>query len=191
STATPSTATFIAIHATTDPGTDASALLRTLTTGDGIYVQDQGNAANFVRYDLTGPAVNNTTWFRLPVAIHGSSSGGSLPSNNTPLLAHSPPSGAGGAGAGMDIPGLTASDPDYPDEVAIYDISATGNRKVTVGKIGGLLHTAPGGRLSLTTNPTDDADALLTNVYYVPYLHNRINLWDGTRWVALTFSTYT
>src|SRR5262249_14366841 len=111
------------------------------------------------------------------------------PSNNTILLVQFTTSGAGGAGAGMDITGLTASDPDYPDEVAIYDISATGNRKVTVGKIGGLLHTAPGGRLSLTTNPTDDADVLLPTFYSVPYPHTLTILWDGTRWVALPFST--
>jgi|GEM_PF-2009949 len=48
----------------------------------------------------------------------------------------------------------------------------------------------PGGRLTLTSGtPVTTSDVTgATTVYYTPYLHNIINLWDGYRWVPTEFS---
>lgn len=48
----------------------------------------------------------------------------------------------------------------------------------------------PGGRLTLTTAvPVTTADVSgATTVYYTPHRHNRIALYDGTRWLWRTFS---
>src|SRR5262245_3115147 len=120
--ATVTAATAIAIHATTDAGTDASNLLKTLTTGDGIYIQDQGNSANWVRYDITGAVTNNTTWFQIPVAIHtATSSGGSLPTNNTPLAVQFTTGGSGGGGGTVTSVGLS-----LPGEFTVTGSPVTG-----------------------------------------------------------------
>jgi hypothetical protein len=49
---------------------------------------------------------------------------------------------------------------------------------------------APGGRLTLTTAvPVTSADVLTSsNVYYTPYLHNVIQLWDGVNWIPSVFT---
>lgn len=53
--------------------------------------------------------------------------------------------------------------------------------------------TPPGGRLTLTTGvPVTTADVTgATNVYYTPYLHNVITLWDGKVWLAIEFAQVT
>lgn len=51
----------------------------------------------------------------------------------------------------------------------------------------------PGGRLTLTTGvpvTTSDVTAA-TSIYYTPYLHNGIGLYDGTSWTLFTFSELT
>lgn len=46
----------------------------------------------------------------------------------------------------------------------------------------------PGGRLTGTTaNPTGDSASTAT-LYYTPYLHNGVKLWDGSKWVFYNFS---
>jgi hypothetical protein len=51
----------------------------------------------------------------------------------------------------------------------------------------------PGGRLTLTTNvPVTSADVTgATNIYYTPYIHDGIALWDGVRWKRISFSQVT
>lgn len=48
----------------------------------------------------------------------------------------------------------------------------------------------PGGRLTLESGvPVSTTDQTAkTTVYYTPYVHNVINLWDGADWVPTTFS---
>lgn len=48
----------------------------------------------------------------------------------------------------------------------------------------------PGGRLTLESGvPVSTSDQTAkTTVYYTPYVHNVINLWDGADWVPTTFS---
>ena len=51
----------------------------------------------------------------------------------------------------------------------------------------------PGGRLTLESGvPVSTTDQTAkTSVYYTPYLHNLISLWDGTNWVPTEFSETT
>ncbi len=51
--------------------------------------------------------------------------------------------------------------------------------------------TEPGGRLSLTTlTPVTTSDVTgATTVYYVPYKHNKVPLYDGTSWAVHSIST--
>lgn len=52
---------------------------------------------------------------------------------------------------------------------------------------------SPGGRLTLTSGlPVTTSDVTgATSVYYTPYLHNNIALWDGTYWNLITFTEKT
>lgn len=64
------------------------------------------------------------------------------------------------------------------------------SNKVTTQRIMGLGGLIPGGRLTLTTAvpvTTSDVTAAGT-LYYTPYLHNLVRVWDGTRWLLKTFS---
>jgi hypothetical protein len=46
----------------------------------------------------------------------------------------------------------------------------------------------PGGRINTQANPTQHANASSTTIYYSAYLHDRIRLYDGTRWKWYQFS---
>ena len=91
----------------------------------------------------------------------------------------------------LDIAGLTAADPAFADAVPEYNAAASANRKATLTRVGGLLlGPCSGGRLTLTTavpETTSDVTAA-TTVYYTPYLHDRVTIYDGTRWNEYTFS---
>ncbi len=83
--------------------------------------------------------------------------------------------------------------PAVSDLLYLVDVSdttddATGSsRKLTLERLFGLLCPSPGGRLTLTTgNPVPAADATGTAIiYWTPYIHDGITLWDGTRWQFL------
>jgi len=47
----------------------------------------------------------------------------------------------------------------------------------------------PGGRLSLTSAPIPTSDVSSSSIYYVPYLHDTIQLWDSrlAQWVTARF----
>lgn len=55
------------------------------------------------------------------------------------------------------------------------------------------LSMIPGGRLTLTSGtPVTTSDVLTsTSVYYTPYLHNLVPLWNGTYWVVVSFTEQT
>src|SRR5512146_58811 len=59
-----------------------------------------------------------------------------------------------------------------------------------INSLAGWFPPVPGGRLTLTTGvPVTTADiATSTSVFYTPYIHNAIQLWDGTQWVSRTFA---
>lgn len=88
------------------------------------------------------------------------------------------------------ITSFTGADPAAGDEMLGYDLSATANRKFQLDRMLGLARRDPGGRLTLSTGtPVTTSDVTgATTVYYTPYLHDAIVLWDGTRWVASTFA---
>ena len=91
---------------------------------------------------------------------------------------------------GLDINGLTAADPALGDEIPIYDISASANRKITFEEIGFLTRFHMGGRLTPESGvsvPTGDNVAVAT-LYYTPHLDTVVTLYDGTRWKAYTFT---
>lgn len=90
----------------------------------------------------------------------------------------------------LDITGLTAADPADADEVPIYDASASANRKVTLARVIGLSAHPPGGRLTpSSTNAVSTSNVFsAATLYYLPYVANRVGLWDGTRWVSYAFA---
>ena len=55
---------------------------------------------------------------------------------------------------------------------------------------GALQSVTPGGRLTLESGvPISTTDQTAkTTIYYTPYVHNIINLWDGANWVPTTFA---
>jgi hypothetical protein len=59
--------TEIDIHDFTRPGVDASNFLSILDSGDRIYIQDETVSGDFVVFDVTGPSVDNTTYWTIPV----------------------------------------------------------------------------------------------------------------------------
>jgi hypothetical protein len=96
-----------------------------------------------------------------------------------------------------DIPsldGLTAGDPALADEVPVYSAAASGNRKVTLSELGGLLGISMfGGRISSdSTDPFENVDnfgtsSVRTTIEIAPFTSDRIILWDGTRFVSASF----
>jgi len=72
-----------------------------------------------------------------------------------------------------------------------YIIDDTGAETGPFGTGGGT--TIPGGRLTLTSGtPVTTTDVTSsTNVYYTPFVHNSIQLWDGAKWSTITFTQVT
>ena len=95
-----------------------------------------------------------------------------------------------------DVPalnGFTDADPALADVIPGYDSSASANRDFVASRLLALARLDPGGRLTLTSGaPVTISDVTgATNVYYTPYLHDLICLWDGTRWEWVTFAETT
>jgi hypothetical protein len=86
--------------------------------------------------------------------------------------------------------GLADTEPALGDVLPLYDASASANRSAVVERVLGLARIAPGGRLTLTSGtPVTTADVTgATTLYYTPYLHDLVALWDGTRWVIVQFA---
>ncbi len=86
--------------------------------------------------------------------------------------------------------GLTDADPALDDESAFADTSASGAiKKASINKALGLARMAPGGRLTVASgDPVGGNASGVTTLYYTPYLHDVITLWDGTRWVTAQFA---
>jgi hypothetical protein len=74
----------MALSKLSNSGTDRSAIISSLRVSDGLLVQDKSNAANWIRYNVTSTAVNNTTWFQIGIAaVTGS---GTTSTNNNELV---------------------------------------------------------------------------------------------------------
>jgi len=61
------------------------------------------------------------------------------------------------------------------------------------GTIAAQLDFIPGGRLTLTSGtPVTVSDVTgATSIYYAPFIHNKVLLWDGSVWRPITFSEIT
>ncbi len=67
--ATPANVLNLYLNDTTNEGFDASTILGLLVAGNRIYVQQSDDAANATLFQLTGPAVDNTGWWTVPVSV--------------------------------------------------------------------------------------------------------------------------
>ena len=72
--------TEIHLSETTRPGADVLAFLQKLNVGDGFYLQEASSSANWARYTIAAPGIDNGNWWTFPVTFISSS--GSPPSNN-------------------------------------------------------------------------------------------------------------
>lgn len=80
------------------------------------------------------------------------------------------------------------------DEMYLVDNDAApASKRLGLDRLLALLGVNPGGRLTLTSGtPVTTADVTgATNVYYAPYVHDYITLYDGTRWVLRQFTQLT
>lgn len=74
--------------------------------------------------------------------------------------------------------------------------AATGDPEdLTVAQASGLLNVmvTPGGRLTLSSaTPVMTSDVSnSTSIYYTPYVHDKIQIYDGTNWAVTTFTELT
>lgn len=92
------------------------------------------------------------------------------------------------ASAPLDITGLTATDPADADELPVYDASASANRKVTIQRVLGLCAATPGGRITDSSSDPWFSGSGGSTIYYLPVYHGRLPLWDGTRWLNVSYS---
>ncbi len=88
--------------------------------------------------------------------------------------------------------GMTAlTAPASGDSLGIYDLSATDSRSITLEDLFGLYAMAePGGRITLATgDPVPSSNQTgKTTVYYTPYKHNIVWLYDGAKFVPKVFT---
>lgn len=77
--ATPASVTELFVDNITRNGFNAFSILAGLVAGAEIYIQQASNPLAFLLVTLTGPAVDKTGYFGLPVTVDDS---GTLPSNN-------------------------------------------------------------------------------------------------------------
>ncbi len=94
--------------------------------------------------------------------------------------------------ADAKISALTSLSVPALDEVlAAVDVSGSPDSvKLLLNYLLAMDGSVPGGRLTLTTGvpvTTSDVTAAGT-LYYAPYIHNRIRIYDGTRWRLYNFS---
>jgi hypothetical protein len=103
--ATPANVLNLYINDTTNEGFDAGTILALLAAGNRIYVQQQDDASRATLFELTGPAVDNTGWWTVPVSVVSTLA---LPVNNK-TCAVIVNLGAGGGG-GSNITNLGVED---------------------------------------------------------------------------------
>jgi hypothetical protein len=103
--AVPGDVTELYINDITNENGDAGTILGLLAAGNRIYVQQQDDASRATLFELTGPAVDNTGWWTLPVSVVSTLA---LPANNK-TCAVIMNLGAGGGG-GSNIVNLGVED---------------------------------------------------------------------------------
>jgi len=111
------TATLYFDKRSTD-GVDRSQAFAVMASGDQIRLSQKTDSTRYVQFNVTGPAVNNTGWFSVPV--QWTQSGGVIPNTGTDVLVKLMTQGA--AGNIFSLP-LTQNLTFAPDNT--YDIGAT------------------------------------------------------------------
>ena len=90
----------------------------------------------------------------------------------------------------LDLHGMSASNPSLADFVGGSLASNSSSVRFGVERVLALNPPPPCGRLSIdSSEPVNTATTSSTTMYYHPYVGNTITLWDGTRWVTVTFSS--
>lgn len=79
---------------------------------------------------------------------------------------------------------------DLLDYTYLVDNTGPTSYRLGTARLFGLAGLTPGGRLTLTTAvPVTTSDVIgAGTLYYTPYLHDRIRIFDGTRWIYYTFT---
>jgi hypothetical protein len=72
--ATQSSSTAIHIHDTSRSGADWSNILSKLASGDAIYVQQSDDGSRYHMLDVTGNAIDQTTYWEVPITVDTSGS---------------------------------------------------------------------------------------------------------------------
>lgn len=103
--ALPASATKLYVDKTTGNGADATLLLRMISAGSKIGIQDKDNSANWAAYNVTANAVDSGSYYLIAVSYTGSA--GTTQGNSTACLLVV--QGGGGSGGG----GLALSDVSY------------------------------------------------------------------------------
>jgi Collagen triple helix repeat (20 copies) len=116
--------TQLAVSALTLNGTDMSAAFGALTDGDLVVVQEQDVVGDWARFTLSGPPVNNTTWWLLPVTPQESN--GTPPTKATDVLLRFTYGGSSAGGGVTDHGGLTGlADDDHQQYPLMWAQPAT------------------------------------------------------------------
>jgi hypothetical protein len=101
--ALPASATKIYVDKTTDNGADATLLLRMISAGSKIGIQDKKDSGSWASYTVTANAVDSGSYFLIAVSYTGSA--GTAQGNNLACLLVV--QGGGGGGAGLAIPDVS------------------------------------------------------------------------------------
>src|SRR5262245_43901007 len=184
------TSTAMALDTVTDNGTDITNVLSSLLAGDMLYIQTQASSANWARHRITGTPVNQGGWFQ--IGVEHVSSGGTLPTNNTPcVLQATLGSGGGGGGAVSSVDGRTG-------DVVLSDlyVDTTGDTMTGALTVPTSV-TVTNGRLSLTGTNAGAAASLYRHATYgmvawgVTGSNSDITLLSGGGNIALRVPTGT
>lgn len=162
--ATLASATELYISETTNA---AQAIAATLNTWDdststirgSLRMFKQSTPATFALFNITGTRTDNGAWDTFTVAYVGGS--GSFTDEDAVILEY-------------------VRNGDKGDTGATGSAGANGNDGLTI----------PGGRLTLTSGAavTQGDVTGASTIYYTPYLHNKIRLYNGSAWADHTFT---
>lgn len=86
-------------------------------------------------------------------------------------------------GPPFDISALPELAPVITDYSPFYYVAGLYGAKAKFNVLGGLLRRSPGGRLTGVSGTAIGDTSANTNIYYVPYEHGDIQLYDGSKWV--------
>jgi uncharacterized lipoprotein YehR (DUF1307 family) len=128
--------TNIYISDTTDGGVDITNFINNIGSGSKFYIQQLDDSGSFALFEATGTAVDNGSWFTIPVSVDDS---GILHQNNSKCGAIIAFSGGSGSGSSLTYKSFSLqTDSSGDDYIAgYYDFAATdanlNNASQTIG----------------------------------------------------------